>query len=281
MATTRSVGRPRVRGEDEPRQYVGGPLPLSVKRQLEAAAAASGRSLAQEFATRLAQTFEGEKLLTASANLAFGCEANAALVHLLGEITRMLAPRGQWLDEPAGRDATFRGHVHLWQRLAAPGDTHVVLDQTSPEGKVDDLLFAIGDDGSDHPGPLLAQQRWAAEVRERLGPIGPLLVEMRQVVKKALQAMPPRDLPAPDPETSHLWDKALARALPGDDLAELRREIEAYRRGESEHSMAFIKFAIQGLPVDPATRQQLTAALVQAAAERAEGTTAPSTEPDE
>src|ERR1700722_19268297 len=56
------VGRPRTPQRDEPRQYVGFPVPVSVKTGLEAAAKSKGRSLSAEGAARLAQSlaWDGE-----------------------------------------------------------------------------------------------------------------------------------------------------------------------------------------------------------------------------
>jgi hypothetical protein len=55
------VGRPRTRDKAEPRQYVGFPVPVALKQQLEAAAAENGHSLSAEGVDRLLASFADAK----------------------------------------------------------------------------------------------------------------------------------------------------------------------------------------------------------------------------
>ena len=114
---------------------------------------------------------------------------------------------------PAAYEAIGRGFVRVLQRvIRSPADGHVVHDR-SPEGRVDALLYDLGDDGSDHPGPLSARQRWAAERRRRFGTaLGSRLIEMRRTVREAAETMPPREPPQADPEHLAMWDAAFAQA---------------------------------------------------------------------
>ena len=76
------VGRPRKRERDEPRQYVGFPVPVSVKTRLEAAAKANGRSLSAEAALRLQQS------LDAGADPFFPSPLRNMALRLIGQYTR-------------------------------------------------------------------------------------------------------------------------------------------------------------------------------------------------
>lgn len=59
------TGRPRTRDPEEkaPRQYVGGPIPRSLKQQLQQAAKTNGRSLNAEWISRLEASFQTEAIL--------------------------------------------------------------------------------------------------------------------------------------------------------------------------------------------------------------------------
>jgi hypothetical protein len=180
------------------------------KSKLTAAAEVGGRNLSEEMERRFDASFRDEDILGQAMTLAYG-QPNAALLCLLGETLRTLAPRGEWLNDPASRDAVARGFLRLLRRLAAPEDGHVFRDGSS-EAKVDRVLFDVGNDGSGHPGPLGYAHVWAAEVRRRLGSLGPLLVEMRRTVREVQETMPPTERPAPDPAKVDSWTKAFDRA---------------------------------------------------------------------
>jgi hypothetical protein len=59
------VARPRIRDPDEkePRQFVGGAIPLSLKLELQAAAKKNGRSVSAEWQSRIEQSLRDDRVL--------------------------------------------------------------------------------------------------------------------------------------------------------------------------------------------------------------------------
>ena len=159
-------------------------------------------------------TFQAEDALDQAMVLGYGAD-NGPLLHLIGEIMRILAPRGEWLDDHATSISVALGLNRLLQRLGTPDHydiTEYDIARNDPRRRVDELLFDLGDDGSDHPGPLTGNQRWAAEKRRRFGTLlSARLIKMRQVVRNALEAGPSREPPPADPSIQARWAAVLAK----------------------------------------------------------------------
>lgn len=192
-------------------------MPEDLRAEVEASAKAEGHSMNSEMVGLLRSALdakrdavERDRTLADAMVLAYGPD-NGPMLHLLGEVLRLLAPRGEWRDDATIRASLTRGFVQVFRRLAAPTDGHFI-DDKSPEGQIDRLLLELGDDGSAHPGALTHLQRWAAERRRRLGDLGPLLIDMHRVVKQTRQAMPPGDPPKADPEKVASWGQAFDAA---------------------------------------------------------------------
>jgi hypothetical protein len=174
----RPVGRPRLNPEtaEAPSAYIGFKSDDELKEQLQAAGARADRSLSAETRHRVELTFAQEDMLGQALLLAHGAD-NGGLIILIGEVLRALTPRGQWRDNPDQGDAVLRGCTRLLQRLQSPWAAIVVEDENSPEGRVDQLLWDLGDTGDEQPH----HRRWATEIRRRIGSLGPLLIEMRAI----------------------------------------------------------------------------------------------------
>jgi hypothetical protein len=208
---SRRRGRPVLVANPGERVSLGLKVTPEIKNRLDTAATITGRSQSQEAETRLAGTFEHENTLSEIMGLAFG-EANGGLMLLSGEALRVFVPHGEWVDEPATYETVARVFVRLLQRVVrSPSDGHIARDG-SLEARVDSLLYELGDDGSAHPGPLLAIQRWAADRRKWFGPtLAARLIEMHKAVKDALPAK--REAAEPDPEsTASSWERAFTKA---------------------------------------------------------------------
>jgi hypothetical protein len=278
----RHTGRPTTVPVEGEKATLGIRASADLKSRLLASSALSGRSLSAEAEMRLEQSYRDDQSLAEAMTLSYG-EINGGLVRLHGEVLRVLAPRGEWLDDGSTRERVVRGIVRLHQRLAAPDDGHISRDN-SPEGRVDVLLYELGDDGSAHPGPLLAQQRWAAEIRRHLGPmLRERLIEMHHTVKAARQAMPPQERPPVDPEISRQWGAAFAdvQAQFEDDgikgaIADIRRKIAALADQSPDDQAAtrrFLGFMLKALKIDPKTRAELSSLLAQTEPEAGPGST--------
>jgi hypothetical protein len=207
----------RVRDEADTVQLTKIRIKEPVRAALERAAFEHGVTMNAEVARRLEASFEHERAaaerertLAEAIFLIYGPD-NGPLLHLVGEVLRSVDPRGQWRDDPAKGKLIVRGIARLLHRLQTPDDANILLDG-SAEARIDALLLDIGNDGSDHPGSLAHVHRWAEEIRRRLGPLGPLLIEMRRIVRSHLEAMPARETPQPNPEHDEGWDRAKERA---------------------------------------------------------------------
>jgi hypothetical protein len=165
------TGRPRLNpaSAGAPSSYVGFKTDDELKDRLQAAGARADRSLSGEVRHRVETTFLEEDLLGQALLLAYGPD-NGGLIILVGEVLRMLDPRGQWRDHPEHGEAVRRGCAHLLKRLQSAPEPVTIADENSPEGHVDKLLLDLGDPGS----------RWAKGIRRRLGALAPLLIEMRR-----------------------------------------------------------------------------------------------------
>lgn len=178
-----SAGRPRTRSREEPRQYVGGQIPARLKRLLEGAAKANGRSLNAEFVSQLEQSL---------GNAIYPPEI-AALLELLGRamldagtsISNANRYSGHggvapWVDDGFAWDQAIRSAIR------------VLLKSRHKAGRRPHGLFA----GADYPTELACQigkqvadgilavmfgehkddgstaSLWAPRVREKLGVIG-------------------------------------------------------------------------------------------------------------
>jgi hypothetical protein len=195
----RGPGRPPKPEGEVKRAFYQARIREAVKAFLELEAKAAGRSLSEEIEVTLEQR-------VAAAD-------RAPLVNLLDEVISAIDPRGRWRENsPIGEavsESIVRGAARLIKRLRAPDDAHVFRDG-SVEAKVDELLWDLGNDGTEHRGPLTHVHHWSAQIRRRLGPLGPLLIKMRRAVREHLESMPPSEPAQPKPEHVEIWDKPLA-----------------------------------------------------------------------
>jgi hypothetical protein len=185
----------------------------STKNEILAAAKEEGANLSEMgeelWKAALRDRKRALDILGEASRFAYGGPDNAGLVRLFGEVVREFFPRGVSLDDPAAIATISRASARTFARLRAPEDLHVFQDQ-SIEGRVDALLFHLGDDGTDHPGPALTRQRWAKDVREHLGAaLSERLAAMRIAVRDHLQSLPPAPPPT-NPKSEALWDNAFA-----------------------------------------------------------------------
>lgn len=206
----RRGGRPRTRDEENrPQQkgaYIGFRLPDDLKDRADSAAAGSGRSLSTETQFRLAQSFRNEDALDQAMSLAYG-EPNGGFLHLIGEVLRLAAPRGEWLEDDAAAERTVRSIVQVIRWLRAPDDGHDDK-RDELEARITSLLYDLGDIGEVHQG---ARTRWAAEKRRRFGAeIGDRLTRKMRAVRTHREAQPAGELPKPDPATAS-WDRVVDR----------------------------------------------------------------------
>jgi predicted transcriptional regulator len=205
-STEKRGRRPQTAGPGE-RMSLGLKVIPEIKNRLDAFARATGRTQSQEAEARIEQSFRDADYLDQAMALACGAD-NAGLLSLIGEVLRIVTPHGEWLDSDAGFDAAAGGIVRVLRRLRAPSDGTTA--ESGPDARIDALLWDLGDTGEDHPGPLTARQRWAAEKRRRLGEaLSARLTAMREAVR---EGMPDRAVPEGDPEQLKAWDRAFATA---------------------------------------------------------------------
>jgi hypothetical protein len=106
---------------------------FEVRRELERAAAATGRSLAQEAEHRIQQTFQNQKVLQEALDLAFGPQISGLLM-VIGDVMRATAQTvafttsgdpsiENWTEEPLIYDAVVRA-------------VSTVFDQHHPSGEM-------------------------------------------------------------------------------------------------------------------------------------------------
>jgi hypothetical protein len=215
-------GRPPI-GDEAKRSSFNTRIREALKAQLEREAAAAGRSLSEEIETRLER----------SVDPGYGPD-HGPMLHLIDQVVRTVDPRGQWRDDPAKGTLIIRGIARLLHRLQAPDDAHVFLDG-SVEARIDELLFDLGNDGSDHPGSLAHVHRWSEEIRRRLGGLGPLLIEMRRAVREHLESMPPSKPPEADPQLVATWTPRLEREQAATLEDRARQAEEARQRSQQDH----------------------------------------------
>jgi hypothetical protein len=198
----RGPGRPpKPEGEAKRASYQAR-IRETTKAFLEGEASQAGRSLSEEIEVM------GEERMA--------YPNRAPLLHLFEQLARVVDPRDRWRENSplgeASRQALAVGLHHAMQRLAHPDDAHVYRDG-GIQAQVDQLIWDLGNDASEHRGPLLHVHHWAAGVRRYLGPLGPLLVRMRQSVREHLEALPAEPLPAVDSERAEILDRARAEQL--------------------------------------------------------------------
>jgi TraY domain len=116
-ARKRFGGRPKRQPEPGERVHLGFRVTPQLKRKLEEASAANGRSQSQEAEMRLEQSFGHQELLPQVLALAYGRQL-AALLLMLGEMLR----RGNWLESPYGFDQSVKGVNFLLKALRPPGE---------------------------------------------------------------------------------------------------------------------------------------------------------------
>jgi hypothetical protein len=142
--------------------------------------------------------------------LAYGAD-NGPLLHLIGEVLRVVAPRGgEWLEDDAALRDMAVGLVHFLRQLRAPDDGTMASEGV--EKRIDDLLFDLGYDGSEwgHGADQSPRARWAAKKRGQFGIYGPLLMRYREAVTRVLLEQPPREMPRPEPSAQESWDRIIA-----------------------------------------------------------------------
>jgi hypothetical protein len=196
-----------------------------LKTQLEEQAAAAGRSLSEEI----------EAILERSVDPGYG-DDHGPFLCLLHEVLRVIDRDAKYLRDREFSEPMLRATIRLLHRLQAPADTHVYLDG-SIEARVDELIFDVGNDGSEYHGPPSHTTRWAAGVRKHLGAFGPLLVDMRRAVRKSAETLPPGAPPRVDPASDAILGPAIekAQAASREHLAreEQERRAREARRGRA------------------------------------------------
>jgi hypothetical protein len=211
----------------------------STATDLKAVAAEEGANLSETGETAITTWLRDRRrapaLIAEAAELAFG-PANAGLVRLIAEVIREVAPRGgDWLDHPADFANLARGVARLFARLrAGEHDPHTIRDR-SVEGRVDALLYHLGDDGSAHPGAPTARQEWAASVRQHLGEaLSARLIAMTESVRDYHEQMAPDDpFSSVNPADVDTWDRVREPVLRA--TAEVRaREADERRRARRQ-----------------------------------------------
>lgn len=153
MAEKRRVGRPRVRHDDAPGEYVGFRAPRALKEKLETAAEVAGRSLSTEAQFRLQESFRDDEQLPASLKRIYGPQL-AGLLLLIGEILRdagrvagfkstgTLRGADEWFDEPkAFNQATEEIKIII----EALRPLNFVENQSGAEGYAIQFLLALAD----------------------------------------------------------------------------------------------------------------------------------------
>ena len=135
----RRPGRPRTRTEEGPGDYVGFRAPRELKERLDAAAAASGRSLSTEAQLRLENSFRDQRLFDEALDIEYG-DGTAGIVALLREIIKLVAStatRGAtWMSHPVTFDQVIQAINLALDMLRPPGDpNHLSLsDMLSSDG---------------------------------------------------------------------------------------------------------------------------------------------------
>jgi hypothetical protein len=178
-----------------------------IKTKLDGSAQESGRTQSQEAEARLERSFGEADALDRAMVLAYGAD-NGPLLHLIGEVLRVVTPYGGWLNEEAAVEVVSDGLAHLLNRLRAPSD--VVVADDGVERRIDSLLFDLGYDGSEHRPSDNPRARWAAEKRKRFGIYGPRLVQFRKAATKELLAREPREMAKSAPADAASWDRIIA-----------------------------------------------------------------------
>jgi hypothetical protein len=275
----RSVGRPTTEAKAAEKTTLSLRVTPRLKQRLDDVGKEESRNLSQEAELRLERSFDNEDALDRAMTWAYG-EDNAGLLHLVGHILRVVAPHGgEWLEDEAAAASVARGLVHMLRRLRAPDDG--TMAERGIEKRVDDLLFDLAYVGSEHGSTGSPRDRRAAEQRRRFGSvIAANLIKRRRAVTEALEAMPTREWPQPDPSSVDSWEPIISRINERFEAEKVKRQVEGIRdhiaRFESEdNSPAYrarqrqlIEFRIATLDdVDEAVRAELADLLAKAAAE--------------
>jgi len=184
-ATAKLGGRPRIRDKEEPRQHLGFPVPVALKRQLEIAAAANGRSLSQEGVERLTESFRPV--------VGFPPELEAFL-ELLGrtmlDVGETVGNANRWAGHG---DKSWIGDAYAWNQ-AVEAATHLLELSRHEDGEPHGIFASsayperlakeLGKQSADgirevlrgwrdpDPNTTTVASQWARPMRPRLGSIG-------------------------------------------------------------------------------------------------------------
>jgi len=194
----------------------------ATKRGLDAAAAATGRSLSQEAESRLEQSFRNENYLDQAMDLAYGRRLTA-LLKLLGRVMVDVGPiaaikktgRHQdavdWMSNAYAFDQTVKAVATVLTALRPDGDaaapSETAADNSLGEMMATGALIAIKD--RECGGEL---GDWALPVRERFGEI----VDHIRVDPNAqisVNLMPPQVVEGGRQVQSRILDTHIGRSL--------------------------------------------------------------------
>jgi hypothetical protein len=151
---------PRAKATKSKGAEVGKRYPLNmrttfeVRRELERAAAATGRSLAQEAEHRIQQTFQNQKILQEALDLSFGPEISGLLM-VIGDVMRTTAQTvaftstgdpsiENWSEYPLIYDAVARAVATVFEQHNPRGEMLPMSDENaSKQITADDIAQGI------------------------------------------------------------------------------------------------------------------------------------------
>jgi hypothetical protein len=127
---------------------------FEVRRELERAAAATGRSLAQEAEHRIQQTFQNQKVLQEALDLSFGPQISGLLM-IIGDVMRTTAQTvaftstgdpsiENWSEDPLVYDAVAKAVATVFEQHNPRGRQLVPSDADAAQQiTADDIAHAV------------------------------------------------------------------------------------------------------------------------------------------
>jgi hypothetical protein len=184
MASARG-GRPRIRDREDPRQHIGFPVPVWLKRQIEIAAQANGgRSLSQEGVERLASTFRPVVGLPPELE-AFLELVGRAMLDVGETVSKANRWSGHgekgWIDDAYAWNQGVDAAQHILELsrheggephgLFASSDYPENLAKELGKQAADGILEVMRGRHEPEPGRTIPATQWARPIRERLGSV--------------------------------------------------------------------------------------------------------------